>query len=120
MRQFTSFLITFLFVCSFANATNFQGGKKVTVTENQHKDQYLAGEKINIKKEFKSAIIVHKKKTTFYTINAMNKAIEVDNDLEGDNIDYYKYKMNWKKYHNQIILVSDNNLALIDIKRFFL
>jgi len=78
------------------------------------------GEKLDIKKEFKSAIIVHKKKTTFYTINAMNKAIEVDNDLEGGNIDYRKYKMNWEKYHNQIILVSNNNLALINIKRFFL
>ena len=77
------------------------------------------GEKVDIKRAFNSAIIVHKKKGTFYTINAMNRVIEVDNDLEPGNINYRNYKIDWDKYNNKIILTSDNNLILINIKRVF-
>lgn len=76
-------------------------------------------EPINIKKEFNSAIIVHKKMQTFYTINAMNSLIRLEHKLEGNNIDYRKYKIDWSKYKNKIILISDNKLEFISIKRVF-
>jgi hypothetical protein len=77
------------------------------------------GERLEIRKFFKSAIIVHKKKTTFYTINALNKLIELEYELDKGNIDYKKYKINWNNYKNKIILTSNNNLVLIDLKRVF-
>lgn len=91
------------------------------------KDQYLytfylevpVGERINLREYFKNALIVHKKKKTFYTINALNKLIEKEYELEGGNIDYKKYKIDWDKFKNNLILSSNNNLSIIEIKRVF-
>jgi hypothetical protein len=77
------------------------------------------GERINLRDYFKNALIVHKKKKTFYTINALNKLIEKEYDLVGGNIDYKKYKINWDKFSNNLILNSNNNLSIIQIKRVF-
>jgi len=78
------------------------------------------GDRIEIKDFFKSAIIVHKKKNTFYTINALNRIIEMEHDLDKGNINYKEYKINWNNYKNKIALISNNNLVLIDLKRVFL
>lgn len=75
--------------------------------------------RINIKEEFNSALIVHKKMETIYTINAMNKLIKLEHKLKGNNIDYRKYKIDWANYKNKIILISDNKLEFINVKRVF-
>lgn len=102
--------------------------KSVFIYENESdENQYIFtfyleihnGDKINLKDFFNSAIIVHKKMGVFYTINGLNKLIEVDSDVEAGNINYKEYQIDWKKYRNKIILNSDNNLLLIPIKRFF-
>ncbi len=77
------------------------------------------GERINLKEFFNNALIIHKKKKTFYTINALNKLIESEYNLEGGNIDYKKYKIDWDKFKNTLILNSNNNLSIIEIKRVF-
>lgn len=77
------------------------------------------GDRINLREFFKNALIVHKKKKTFYTINALNKLIEQEYKLEGGNIDYKKYKIDWDKFKNNLILSSNNNLSIIQIKRVF-
>lgn len=77
------------------------------------------GEHINIRDFFKNALIVHKKSQTFYTINALNKLIEKEFDLEVGNIDYKKWKIDWNKFKNKLILNSNNNLVLIPLKRVF-
>jgi predicted metal-dependent hydrolase len=97
---------------------------KFTIQDNS--EQYLftfyletpIDEKINLRKYFKNALIVHKKKKTFYTINALNKLIEKEFNLKGGNIDYKKYKINWSKFKNKLIL-TNNNLLIISIKRVF-
>lgn len=77
------------------------------------------GESINLKSYFKNALIVHKKKLTFYTINALNKLIETEYNLDKGNINYKEWDIDWSKYKNKLIITSNNNLVLIDLKRFF-
>lgn len=101
---------------------------KVFIYENLEDDsQYIAtfyielniDEKINLQIYFKNALIVHKKKKTFYTINALNKLIEREYNLEKGNIDYKKWKIDWSNFQNKIIINSNNKLVLIGLKRFF-
>lgn len=77
------------------------------------------GEKINLRKYFKNALIVHKKKSTFYTINALNKLIEEEFKLEGGNIVYKDFNIDWDKFKNKLILKNNNNLSIIDLKQVF-
>lgn len=77
------------------------------------------GERLNLRDHFKNALIIHKKKTSFYTINALNKLIEKEFDLTGGNIDYKKWQIDWTKYQNNLILTSNKNLLLIPLKRVF-
>ncbi len=76
------------------------------------------GEKLDVKKHFKNTVLVHKKGTTFYTINALNKLIERDFELtETENIDYKSYKVDWSKYDNSLILINKNGLEIISLNR---
>jgi|TARA_R110000851_G_C13090816_1_gene566852 hypothetical protein len=102
---------------------------KVFIYENLDDDsQYVAtffinlniGEKVFLQNYFKNALIVHKKKKTFYTINALNKLIEKEHNLDKGNIDYKNWKIDWSKFQNKIIINSNNKLVLIGLKRFFL
>ena len=77
------------------------------------------GDKINLRDYFRNALIVHKKKETFYTINALNKLIEKEYNLESGNIDYKNFKIDWGKFKNNLILSGKNNLSIIQIKRVF-
>jgi hypothetical protein len=83
---------------------------KVTVKE---------GEKLNFKKLFPNAIIIHKKGDALYTINALNKLIEKDFQDTLGNVDHKSIKIDWSKYQNKFILIDKNELAFLDIKRIF-
>jgi len=75
------------------------------------------GEKINIKKELPKTIQVHKKGSTFFTINALNKLIERDNDLFDGNVNHSQYQVNWYNYENTLILLKNNQLEILQLKR---
>jgi hypothetical protein len=76
-------------------------------------------ERINLRDFFQNALIIHKKKKSFYTINALNSLIEKEHNLEKGNIDYKKWEIDWDKYQNKLIINSKNKLVLIGLKRFF-
>lgn len=78
-----------------------------------------AGEKLDIKKHFKNTIPIHKKGMSLYTINALNKLIEVESKLELGNINHKNYKIDWNKYQNIFILKNGDNLVLMPIIRAF-
>lgn len=78
-----------------------------------------AGERLDIKKHFKNTIPIHKKASTLYTINALNKLIESESELEIGNINYKNHKVDWPKYQNVFILNNTNKLVLMPIKRAF-
>ena len=75
------------------------------------------GEKINLRKELNKTIQIHKKGTTFFTINSLNKLIERDFNLIGGNVDYSNYEVEWEKYENTIITLRNNNLEILPIKK---
>jgi len=75
------------------------------------------GERIDIRKEFRRTLQVHKKGKTFFTINALNRLIEIDFDLTPGNIDYKSHEVDWSKYSDKMILLKNNELEILDIKR---
>jgi len=75
------------------------------------------GQRVDIRKEFRKTIQVHKKSNTFFTINALNKLIEKENNLTPGNIDYKSHEVDWTKYSDKIILLNNNELDILNIKR---
>ncbi len=75
--------------------------------------------RIDFKKEFPNATIVHKKKSTIYSINGLNKLIEKTHNIDLGNIDYKSVKLDWSKYENKLILMRSGQLVLSDIKPIF-
>lgn len=78
------------------------------------------GKRINLKKYFPNAIPIHKKGTAIYTINALNKLIEMETGLEAGNIDYKKHRIDWDNYQDRLILNNNGELKFYEIKRVFL
>jgi len=75
------------------------------------------GQKIDIRKEFRKTIQIHKKGLTFFTINALNKLIEKEFNLTPGNIDYKSHEIDWKKYQDKIILLKNGELDILDLKK---
>ena len=77
------------------------------------------GKKINTKSFFPVTIIVHKKGECFYTINALNKIIDMETGGDIGNIDHKEYKIEWDKYQNKMLVSKNKELTIIDIERHF-
>ena len=77
------------------------------------------GKKIDITSLIPPTIIVHKKGECFYTINALNKLIEKISEHEVGNIDYKNVIIKWDDYQNKMIIVKNDELKIIDIKKHF-
>ncbi len=75
--------------------------------------------RINLKSLFPNAILIHKKGTAIYTINALNKLIETQNPGDLGNIDYKSVKINWEDYQDKILLYNNNKLNISSIERIF-
>jgi hypothetical protein len=67
---------------------------------------------------YPKTIIVHKKGECFYTINALNELIEKVSGLEIGNIEHRNFKINWSEYQNKFILIKNQELKIIDIKKY--
>lgn len=77
------------------------------------------GKKINLKNYFNNTIPIHKKGNALYTINALNKLIELESDIDKGNIDYKTHKVDWSKYQDKLILTNGDNLLFLNITRSF-
>ncbi len=87
---------------------------KIMVT---YKINIKEGDKLNFKKEFPNATIIHKKGDAIYSINALNKLIDTINYDSAGNLDYKTVKINWSDYQNKLLLIKNNNLSITQIKR---
>tara|TARA_R110000751_G_scaffold247470_3_gene347288 strand:- start:196 stop:606 length:411 start_codon:yes stop_codon:yes gene_type:complete len=76
--------------------------------------------RFDIKKELQKTIQIHKKKQTFFTINALNRLIERDSGLGVGNINHKEHQIDWTKYENMLILLRGDKLEISDISRVFL
>lgn len=74
-------------------------------------------QKLNIRKELPKTIQIHKKGSTFFTINSLNKLIEKEFNLNGGNVDHSKYNIDWGKYENCMISLQNNNLEILRFKK---
>ena len=78
------------------------------------------GVRFDIKKELPKTIQIHKKRLTFFTINALNKLIERDSGLLEGNVNHKEHQINWNDYENKLILLKNDKLEVSDINRVFL
>lgn len=78
------------------------------------------GEKINIRKELPKTVQIHKRGTTFFTINALNNLIKRDFNLSDDNINFQSYQIEWEEYQNTIILLKNDELEILKLERKFI
>lgn len=74
-------------------------------------------QKINIRKDLPGTIQVHKRGTTFFTINSLNRLIEVENGLVNGNIDHSKYEIDWSKYENTMISLRNDVLEILPMNK---
>ena len=74
-------------------------------------------EKINIRKELPKTVQIHKKGTTFFTINALNRLIEKEYNISKGNTDYSSYQVDWEKYQNTMITLRNNNLEILPLNK---
>ncbi len=78
------------------------------------------GVRFDIKRELHKTIQIHKKRQTFFTINALNRLIERDSGLGSGNINHKEHQIDWTKYENKLILLRGDKLEISDISRVFL
>jgi len=93
---------------------NLDDESKIIIT---FKLQVDRDRRFDLKKYFPSAVIVQKKGSTFYTINALNKLIELESGKDRGNLNYIDYKIDWSEYQNQIIIIDDNKINIHNIKK---
>lgn len=75
-------------------------------------------EKINLNNDIRNTSIIHKKGSTYYTINALNKLIEQTYNLDIGNIAHKDYSINWDEYQNMFILLINKGLVKIPVEKF--
>ena len=75
--------------------------------------------KIKLKDLFPNAVPIHKKGNALYTINALNKLIDLKVGVDNGNIDYKSYKIDWSEYQDKIILLNGQELGVFNIQRIF-
>jgi len=66
-----------------------------------------------------NTISIHKKGSTYYTINALNNIIRLNNKDKIGNINYKSVKVNWGDYENQFLITKKGKLFIYDLKRIF-
>jgi len=91
----------------------------VLANENNLREIYLTfniEKKENVKVRYPSTISIHRKKqtNTLYTLNAMNRLIEEENNGVFDNT----YQLQWELYKDSIILINDPGVKIVPLKLF--
>jgi hypothetical protein len=74
-------------------------------------------QKINIRKDLPKTVQIHKKSETFFTINALNKLIEKEFNVDSGNVNYSSYNLDWDKYKDSIILIKNDDLDILKLKK---
>jgi len=93
---------------------NLDDDSKVIVTFKLEVDD---DKRLNLKQLFSSAVLVHKKGSCFFTIDALNLIIELESKQDKGNINYKDYKIDWQKYQNKILLTNNQDIIMYNIQR---
>ena len=76
-------------------------------------------DKLDLKSIFRNTSLVHKKGSTFYTINALNRLIELENGLDGVSINHKDFIIDWERYENTFLLLQNNELVVKPVEKLF-
>lgn len=87
--------------------TTFVFTFKITISDSKN---------YNLKDISSTAVPIHKKLNTFYTINALNKLIE---EISPNIKDNKNVIINWENYENKLILLKKNKLVFLTLQRVF-
>lgn len=91
-----------------------EGDNKVMVT---FKFKLNKEKKINFKTTFPNATLIHKKGDAIYSINALNKLIEINQPSNFGNINHKSVEIDWSKYQGKLLLIRHNELSIVSITR---
>jgi hypothetical protein len=72
--------------------------------------------RLNLKELFPNALMIHKRGTAFYTINALNELIKLE---FGYNVDPKSVKIDWAKYQDKFVLLDNKTLKILSLSRVF-
>ena len=74
-------------------------------------------EKFNFKKTLPNTKLIHKKGNAIYSINALNKLIEINHPENIGNINYKSVQIDWTEYQGKLLLIRNNELSIVSISR---
>ena len=77
-------------------------------------------EKIDLKSIFRNTSLIHKKGSTFYTINALNKLIEIEYGLNDGNLNHKDFAVDWERYQNTFLLIQNDELVIKPVEKLFI
>lgn len=77
-------------------------------------------EKIDLKSIFRNTSLIHKKGSTFYTINALNKLIEIEYGLNDGNVNHKDFAVDWDRYQNTFLLIQNDELVIKPVEKLFI
>jgi len=90
----------------------------IFANENNLRELYLTFnvQKTDQNNRYKGTISIHRKKqtNTLYTLNAMNRLIEDENNGVYDK----NFQLSWELYKNSIILTNDVGVKIVPLKLF--
>lgn len=100
--------------------------EKIFIYKTNENEDYILTFKLNkennsldINRIIPKPILIHKKKSTFYTINALNKLIENQISYKNINLKYQEIKVDFSKYNNAFIYLKHKELTILKIERVF-
>ena len=89
----------------------------------ENKFEYLiifplhTGKDVDLKFLFNNIRPIHKKKGCIFSINGLNKYIEMQTGLEKGNIQYTDYKINWDEMKNKLLLSDGDDLHVYNVEK---
>lgn len=77
----------------------------------------INSKRIDLNLYFSNSTIVNIKNGCIFSINGLNRLIELETENEKGNIDYVNYIINWEKYKDKLILCNKGSLVIKEIKK---
>ena len=66
-------------------------------------------------KNLENATVMHVKNGCLFSINALNKLIEKDN--EGSDLPNNEFVVDWDKYKNKLIIITNGELSISNLSK---
>jgi hypothetical protein len=107
------------FIESLKSDFNVRFEKMFIYSIDTNKREYLVTfktfDKDRFIKNLSNATVMHVKNGCLFSINALNKLIEKEN--EGSSLPNNEFLLDWDKYKDKLIIITNGELAISDISK---